>query len=183
MPQTWSDWLGMGGFVIACLTLAWQVWSHRSERAERIEVKLTREEGIHCPLGTIIAEITNIGRAPVFIKNVTIDAQLNGRAQHIVRATVQEVGTNVGLTLFDGSPNPLRPGDSCRVWLSPDMAPICVDLARYHPHRLSLVVRSQKHILARLPGDRFHDYLRWTAEKIRASRQPPPAIASGSVFG
>ena len=64
--------LGVLGFVIACGSLFWHIWTYRDARTERIGAKLSWGTTIELPQASMYADIWNAGRVPVFVSSVKL---------------------------------------------------------------------------------------------------------------
>jgi len=70
MPETWSEWLGISGFILALISLFWQIWKYRDEHIEKVSGKISfKSDG----KGRWVAlKIVNCGRVPVYLEKVQL---------------------------------------------------------------------------------------------------------------
>ena len=70
MPQTWSEWLGISGFILAVFSLGWQVWKYRDEHAENVSGEISFTVDVNGRW--VVLKLVNCGRVPVYLEKVDL---------------------------------------------------------------------------------------------------------------
>ena len=70
MPETWSEWLGISGFILAVFSLGWQAWKYRDEHAEKVSGKISFAIDLNGQ--RVVLKLVNCGRVPVYLEKVDL---------------------------------------------------------------------------------------------------------------
>ena len=143
------------GFILASISLGWQISTYHKTHEERIKGKLsitiiTIRPSENVPV--LHLEIWNDGHIPVYIKSVT----LNWGDEE------PKLGNVLHSLSFQGYPplqGPLQPGDG-KSYILPPIAATPFDVVSKQPvDRVWISIRSQKKEVLRLHGDDLKAYL------------------------
>lgn len=158
MAEVLAHILGVLGFLLACAALGWHVWTYRSDRKERIGAKLSIGARIGFPEPTLWLYVWNLGRVPVYIKEVVLEMS-NEKG---------ELGKEVWSMLLQAHPacsDALQPGQAREYVLSANHYFIKRG-SDLQEDDVSLVVRSPKGELLRIRGSEVSVYLRALAQAM-----------------
>lgn len=143
------------GFILAFISLVWQILTHRKTHEEQIKGKLsitviTIRPGENVP--ALHLEICNDGSIPVYIKSVGLCWGNEGN----------KIGDTIFELLFKGWPpikGSIQPGDG-RNYMLPAIAPQLLSKANDQPEdKVWVSIKSQKKEVLRLQGDDLKAYL------------------------
>jgi len=70
MPETWSEWVGICGFIVAAISLGWQVWKYRNEHTEKVSGMISFTSYGKGP--RVVLKLVNCGRVPVYLDEVNL---------------------------------------------------------------------------------------------------------------
>lgn len=96
--------LGVLGFLLGCASFAWQMYTYRESRRERISIEVSSESYVLEPSASLVAKVRNAGRSPLFVEAVNIVRR---------RDTTDEQYLSMPLRCSGGAA-PLQPGEGRR---------------------------------------------------------------------
>jgi hypothetical protein len=143
------------GFILACISLGWQVWTYHRSHKEDIRGTLSIGGKVLEPGNIVIGlflDIWNNGKVPVYIKSVAL--------------TWGDEGPKIGNTLFafefkeyPPQKGPLQPGDGMK-YVLPCLNQNLLSKASEQPAgKVWVSVKSQTKEVLRLQGDDLKVYL------------------------
>jgi hypothetical protein len=132
------------GLILACISLGWQIWTHRRSHKEDIRGRLTisrKSLGPGVNAIGLVLDIWNNGQVPVFIKSVALTWKVDKP-----EATMQLI-----FQLCSSQKGPLQPGEE-RSFILP-ASPLLRAPSNQPEDKLWVSVKSPKGEVLRLEGD------------------------------
>ena len=156
--------LGVLGFLIACGSLFWHIWTYRDTWRERIGAKLSWGTSIESPQASMYADIWNAGRVPVFVS--AVELAWGDEAHGIVRLAFQAHPPLEG---------PLLVGQGHRFHLPAVAAHHLAQAAAQPPPKIWVSVTAPRGEILRISGSEVLPCLRLLAPARDAGQQTGPA--------
>ena len=154
-------------FLLAVVSLGWQVWSYRADRRERLDASASFVGEVGRRFHTIRVTVSNVGRIPVYLEDIAIAYDLDEPPLSTEGGKqVQELGGSISLFSDDDFVNPLAAGDARTFALPDSAAPVCASLDKLAPDNICVRVQTRRGTVYHIPGREVHSMICGIAQSV-----------------